>query len=1835
MEAPFRVGTGQRGTLHVLCEDEQRVLCRECLIADGGQASSVLVVAPATESASPLLIEQFTREYGLKDELESGWAVRPIKLQSESGRPVLVLEDPGGDPLQRLLGAPMELGKFLRLAIGIAKALGCAHQRRLVHKDLRPSNILVDEVKADAKLTGFGMASRLARERQAPGPPETIVGSLPYMAPEQTGRMNRSIDSRSDLYSLGITLYRMLTGQLPFVASAPMEWVHCHIARWPVAPAERRKDVPNEVSAIVMKLLAKLAEERYQSAAGLESDLRRCLEAWQFTNQIDDFELGQHDVLDRLFVPEKLYGREQEIDKLLSTFRRIAESGAPELVLVSGYSGIGKSSVVNELHRVLVPPHGLFATGKFDQYKRDIPYATLAQALQSLTRALLGKTDAELSSWRSSILEAVGANGRLMVDLVPELSVIIGEQPPPPYLPSQDAQRRFQFVFRRFIGVFATRAHPLALFLDDLQWLDSATLDLLEDVLTKSDLTYFMLIGAYRDNEVGPTHPLTQMPERIRTVGGRITEINLGSLTPEDMQNLIADTFRCGAEQAAPLAQLVHKKTGGNPYFSIQFISSLYDEGLINFDHEIAGWSWDLGQINAKGRYTDNIVDLMVSKIARLPAETQTALQQLSLLGSVARIDTAAISLNTSREELHRALLPALQHDLTECVDGTYRFAHDRVREGAYSLIPEDTRAARHLEIGRLIASQSDAGKLQEKVFEIVNQLNRGIDLIETLDERERLAELNFIAGRRAKRATAYAAALQFFCLGRTLLTQDCWERRYKLTFAFELNRAECEFLAGDQESAGQHLALLAARAVGAADQAAVACQRIDLLMTLGRTLKCVEIGLDYLRTNGTDWSPHPAREEMTKEFERIWQRLGSRSIDSLIDLPLMKDSAGQAQMSVLTALLPPALFSDQNLFGLIVARMANISIEHGNTDGSCLAYVWLGLMLGPHFDNYPAAFQFGQLGFDLVEKRDLKRFRARVYLDYSHVVNPWRQHVRSGPELVRRALAAANDTGDLTFAAYSSCNLVSVLLAAGTPLLELQNEAERRLDFARSLHFGLITDIIAGQLQLVKALRGLTSSLASFDGPDFAETEFERRLDEDPGLTVAIGWYWVRKLQGLVFAADVKGALAAADKVEPFVWTITSHLELADFHFYAALARAASLTSAAPNDQPGLLDTLRRHRAQLATWCRYCPENFASRTALVDAEIARLEGRDFEAQRHYENATRCARRSELPHDEALAGELAGRFYLAHGFEKIAHGYLRDARNCYARWGATAKVSQLDKTYPQIHHPESWIGQVITIGAPIEHLDLATVIQVSEAVSGEVNLDRLIETIMRTAMTQAGAERALLILRRENEHRVVSEARSSGERLIVDPRNDSPTSAFLPQTVLQYVLRTQETFILNDAAAEHWSDPYIAQHRLRSLLCLPLLNRANLIGMLYLENSLTPGVFSAARLPVLKLLASQAAISLENTSLYQDLAKREARIRRLVDANILGIFFFATEGHVTEANDAFLRMIGYDREDVVGGRLRWADLTPPEWRDRDERKWLPEYRRTGILPPFEKEYFRKDGSRVPVLIGVASLEDTEDLGVAFVLDLTDRKRAEDALRDAQRQLAHANRVATMGQLTASVTHEIGQPIATARMNAAVGLRLLKQTPPDLDEVRDAFNCIVNDTNRARDIIDGLRNQFKKAPPQRDVFEVAAAIDEVLAMARAQLNSAGVSVTKSIATDMPLVRADRVQMQQVVLNLILNAVDAMNSVADGPRELLISSTFEKKDGIALAVHDSGPGLDREDAERIFEPFYTTKSSGVGMGLAICRSIIHMHGGRIWAEANKPRGAIFRFTLPSLI
>ncbi|HWT80138.1 MAG TPA: serine/threonine-protein kinase PknK, partial [Candidatus Methylomirabilis sp.] len=1163
-----------------VCERPTILVCRARRLQSGER---VILKILRSEAAGKENQDRFRREFGILSKVDIPGVVRAYGLEESSCGLMMVLEDIGGESLQRLAsGTALPVAQFLDLAIGLAATLAELHHLQIVHNAVCPAHIVLNSETGQFRLIGFGMAHELPHLTVTAQSPADMKGNLAYVSPEQTGRMNRSVDYRTDFYSLGATFYQLLTGRLPFVAEDDLGLIHCHIAIQPLPPSRCAAGIPEPLSTIVMKLLAKTTEERYQTALGLKADLERCATQWEEQGRIAPFPLGARDIPDRLLIPGKLYGREREVEVLLTAFDQVVKSGKTGLVLVSGYSGVGKSAVVNELHKALIPPRGLFTSAKFDQYKRGIPYATLTQAFGRLIDPLLGKSEAELEGWRQAFQQALDPIGQLIADLVPEIKLIIGEQPPVPELEPSQAKARFQLVFRRFIGVFARPEHPLVLFIDDLQWLDAATLDLIEDLLTQEGVRHLLLIGAYRDNEVGPDHQLMRKLKSIREAGAAVQEITLAPLALADVTQLIADSLHCAPESAALPARLVHEKTAGNPFFTIQFLSALAQEGSVAFDHDEGRWSWDLSRIEAKG-YADNVADLMAGKLTRLPGTTRNALQQLACLGNVAQASTLSVVLETPEEEVQAALQEALRQDLVQKPNSFYRFVHDRVQEAAYALIPASSRAEAHLKIGRALLAHTPQEQREEAVFEIVSQLNRGAALITSQDEREELAHLNLIAGKRAKASSAYASALTYLTAGTALLAEDSWEHRHELTFALELLRAECEFLSGKPAVAGERLATLSTRTATTVERAMVACLCVDLSVTVDQSGRAVAVGLDYLRHLGIEWPPHPMEEEVRREYERIWAQLGSRSIEDLIELPLMTDPATLATVDVLIKLAPAALFTDANLYALAVCRAVNLSLERGNGDASCVAYEWVGGMVaGARFGDYKSGFRFAQLGLALVERRGLERFQARTYMNFGGVVAPWTKHVRAGRDLLRRAFALANKTGDLTYAAYTCVHLNSNMLAAGDPLVEVHGEAENALEFVQRLQFGLVVDRIAPQLALIRTLRGLMPKFGSFDDEQWSEIRFERHLSGNPALALAECWYWIRKLQARFFAGDYASAIDASARAQQLLWTSPAFLETAEYHFYAALSHAACCDSAEPSQGQQHLEALAVHHKQL-----------------------------------------------------------------------------------------------------------------------------------------------------------------------------------------------------------------------------------------------------------------------------------------------------------------------------------------------------------------------------------------------------------------------------------------------------------------------------------------------------------------------------------------------------------------------------------------------------------------------------------------------------------------------------
>lgn len=1429
--------------------------------APGGE--TLLLATALAERPPPQTVACLENEYAVSRGMSLSFAAPALKMVRHDDRPAIILADPGGEPLAGALDRPFQTGRALRIAASLAGALDHVHAMGLVHGDLRPEAILVDAADA-TRLTGFGNAARVSRRHRGDGHRGPITVSPATMAPEQTGRLNRAVDNRSDLYSLGVVLYRMLTGALPFAASDLMEWVHAHVARQPIPIGRWTRDVPGPVAEIAMTLLAKSPEERYQTAGGLRSDLLKALALWEETGEIDPFPLRRHDNRDHVVVPDRLYGREDEIAGLVAAFDRVSVSGQPALALVSGHSGAGKTVLVDALFGLLAGADVRLAAGKFDQLNRGAPYATLVAALRRTIEDILAADEPERLRWKARLGAALGANGGLIVGLIPQLERLIGPQPPVPALAAHEAQNRFEFALQACLAAFATAEHPLVLFLDDLQWIDQATARLLVRLLAEAPLQHLLLIGAYRSNEVGSGHLLARTLDDIRAAGQTVSEFFLAPLSSADIRQLTADALGTDPAAVGDLAELIAARTAGNPFFAVRLLADLVERAVVVFDPAAGVWRFCEDAVRAARG--DDLPALMLEHLHRLSPATLEVLERLACLGIAARTDLLGAALGCPAGEVGSRLAEALAAGLVFERDGGFAFLHDQVQEAAYGRIPVEARARLHLAIGRALVAAAEAGRLADATFETANQIGRALDLIEEPAERLAVARLNLAAAAKASAAAGYAAALDYLAAGTRVLGTETGAHCDRLRFEIDLARGEALFLNGEPEAGERLLAERAESAGDVADRARIAWLRVTIATAMGDLDRAVALCLAHLAHAGIRWSAHPSMAEVEAEFEPIRQEIVAGRVEERLGLAPLSGPGPEATMAVLTAVLPPAFFTDLRLVCLVLCRMANISAAHGNTAASALGYAYLGMVMGPVFGDYGAGYRFGKLGIDLLEKPGFDRFRGRTLMTFAYHVLPYSRPFAAGREPLRRAFELARESGDLTYAGYSSCTLVSNLLASGEPLAAVERQAERSLAFVRGAKFGLIVDIITTQLMLVRALRGLTFGPATFADGVFDETAFEARLERDPALRIALCWHLIRKLEAHVFAGDTAAALRAAARAEPLLWTTGGHLEFVEYHFYDALARADAHAAGAAD---GHLAAIEAHRAAFATWAENAPGNFLGQHRLINAELARLGGDTLGALRLYDEAAQAARAGGLRHIEALAHERAAAFCRAERLATMAEAHLSLSRAAYRRWGADGKLRLLEEAAPageeDARAPERGLRD------DVGGLDVATLVRSSEALSGEVALPRLVRTLMSLALENAGAQRGVLLLKEGDALWVEAEAiaESAGTDVTCSRTPAKPTD--VPIRLVDEAIRTRSPVMLSDGRERHAfaDDPYFTLRRPRSILALPLVRQGKARSLIYLENDATPDAFTPARLAVLRLIAAQAAISLENAILEE------------------------------------------------------------------------------------------------------------------------------------------------------------------------------------------------------------------------------------------------------------------------------------------------------------------------------------------------------------------------------
>ncbi len=1176
--------------------------------------------------------------------------------------------------------------------------------------------------------------------------------------------------------------------------------------------------------------------------------------------------LSPGDALSGFHLPQRLYGRDTCVTTLLQGFERVAQGGRPEVILVRGYSGIGKSSVVHELRAPVLQRQGFFLSGKAEQFQRDIPYATLAQSIGGLTQQLLAGSDEQLARWRERLHEALGEQGQVLVEVVPHLERVVGRQPAVPELPPGDAQHRFNRLCQKFLGVFATSEHPLVLFLDDLQWADLASLRLLQHLLPHPETPPLLLIGAYRDNEVGPSHPLALALTELGKAGVRMTELHLEPLSREHLQQLVADSLP-GAEEGTvgPLSALIHEKTGGNPFFLTQFMLTLHHDGLLTRTPE-GGWWWDAAGVRAKD-YSDNVAEFMVSRLRQLPARTQQLLQLAACMGNVFSRELLLIVSGLEPSEVEAGLEETLREGMLVRVGPTQcRFLHDRIQQAAHELIPAPERKAVHLRIGRLLLASLSPEEVREKIFDVVGQLNAGLGLLGDERERHRVARLNAEAGWKARGSTAFRSAADYFALAFTLIPGEPWETDPELAFKLLLDRAQSEFMSGNAAEARRLLEALRPRARSRVALAAVYRLESDILLAANEIQAALTSLLAGLAQMGMPMSAHPTREEVAAADEEVWALLGERSIESLVELPLMTDPDMKAVMDVLAALFTPAIYSDLNLLTLHLCRMVSLSLRYGNTEASVHGYGWYGLVLGATFKRYREGHAFGVLARELVERHAFSAARGRALFSLE-LTNYWVRPLSLSLEFARDGVHHALRSGDLQIACYCANHIVTDRLVLGHPLEEVHQESIARRDFVHRADFQTVEDVIHHVQRYVQQLRGQSRSFDTLNGEDFDEETFEARLSSTSQHMGAC-WYWLIKLQSRFMCGDFARALEAADRAAELTWTSVGHIQLLSFHLYRALALAACYPKATSEEQGRYLEALRRHQRQLAEWADQCPENFRAPERMVSAELFRLTGRVEEAIHAYEDAVQSARAHGFIQNVGLASELAARFWRERRLLTLSDTYARQAREAYLKWGALGKVRHLETLWP--HLVSLTDSQTpLSVAGTVQQLDVLALVR---TLSGELDLERLGATLVRVATESAGAQCGALLLVHDD---TLTVAALSGAR-----------QEELPWSLLSYVQRTGEHVLLSEASLSHAfsADPCFASDQLHSVLGLPLVHQEELQGVLYLGNTQAPHAFSPVCLALLGQLASQAASSLGNARRHAEARRAEAALRTAHDA---------------------------------------------------------------------------------------------------------------------------------------------------------------------------------------------------------------------------------------------------------------------------------------------------------------------------------------------------------------
>ncbi len=1678
---------------------------------------------------------QLQNEVRLAPRLRSSWAAVPIATIWTAERMVLVSPaQPSSRTAAAHIGAGLPVAAVFEIAIAAARALAAMHGQGLLHGDIRPHNLLIDDSGA-LRLTGFGHAVGLDAARQSmpqPGP-----AALPYLPPELARGDVARIGVRADLYALGIALYEILIGATPFQAESSAAWHHAHLAIEPVPPQFRRNDVPGMLGRIVLKLLAKDPADRYATAASLVSDLLRLRGEWESDGRIAPFQPDAAGPPPIPVLTGQLFGRDTEMALLSEAWSRVRTGGKSELVLIAGAAGSGKSALVEWLGREAGLDAVHFATGKSDQLQREIPYAPVVQAVRALTMALLGEDEAALAPLRQRWLAGLAGQGRAVAELVPEVEHVIGATAPLSDVPLAQARARADTAMLRTFAAFGEAGKPLVLFIDDLQWADASTIALLEAFAAQPP-DNVLLIGAYRESRAeqdslgdGTIQRLAGLPQPASygttAAAMAVSRIPIKPLALAELTELVAAALDEPPSRVAELARAVRAKTGGNPFFTYQLLRTLIDEGVLAYNGETSLWEWKQADL-ARLRYTDSVVDLMIRRFARLPSAGTLLLQQLACVGIRCGEGLLARIAGICPLQVGQRLRPFVEAGLLNRLPEGYAFRHDRVLESAYSMIAPDARPAMHAHIAACMIEHWQE-ELPDYAFEICNQIERAADHPLTVQERAAFVHVAIVAGRRAKSAAAIEQATRYTDVAFRLMPQSWWhpdERSqvlsedrspYALAYAASVLRCECLLAQADLDSARREIDALLMRELRAIDRAAV--HRLEAILL---TVRCdyegaINAALSGLALLDVRLQRDPARIRHREAYDAVRAALGGRAIADLDALPTTDDPRVRTAMGLLSTLISSMFVSDGISF-LHVAKMVELTLEYGTTPESAYGLSWFGVFVASLYDEYDDGLAYGLAALALIDRHgyEAERIATLVALDQ---VSAWTRPLAYALEHAQRAVALGRASGDIGMACYACNHIASDLLAMGEHLRLVKEEIERGVELTRLVQYRDIELILHAQSHFAHRLCAGDGAMAQ-DGPaPAARTSVDERLRLSNSLPTRF-WIWLYDGMAAAYLHDWEHASRSLSQAQTLIWSAPAHINVADCRLYLALAHARG--PAAALDRDDAIAALEVHRERFARWASLNALTFQNKLSLLDGEIARLRGDPLAALVCYERSANAAQAAGFIHEQALANELAAMLCEAHGLHTAARQHYRGALAGYRRWGADHKAARLAARYPDLDAAhDSKASAVAPSGSALPKPTRSLGLDAAQAMSGEVVKDRLIETLMTNVVVHAGAQYGVLLLMHGDRPMIEASGRVADGRVRVTLGTVSPTQWALPLTVLNTVLRTQQTLALADAAVEA---PSIRERAgtvgpLRSVLCVPLLRGGRLIGAFYLENNLAPGVFDAERVAELEVLAPQVAISLETARLYE----------QLIDEN------------------------------------------------------------------------------------------------------TRRLTAEMNLGTARAELARTSHLTVMGTLAASIAHEVNQPLTAIVASVDASLRWLSRPAPELGEVAEGLAHIKQNGLRAADIIRALRALAKQAPAVLAELQPDEVVREVLEMVRMDIDQHDVRVTVRLEAGAAAVEGDRVQLQQVVLNLITNAVDAMVDTPAERRELIVTSWREPAE-VVVSVRDRGEGIAADAAGRIFEPFFTTKASGMGMGLAICRSIVEAHGGTLQARRPEQGGSEFVFRLP---